>query len=194
MDGRCEMFSDVVPALERLAAAGVPVLLCSSTRAPLVREFCDRYGLLNRFASVDGWRPGHAKCVQLVSGVAAAGFAAHEIVFVGDARRDADVARAAGTRFVGLVRAGHPDGLAGSGAKVVGSLSELAAALVRAVRSPVTGTRTSVRSWRPRSLLGCQGSRARRSRWAYPFVRTSRRTPATTPTVMIEQLETSPCR
>ena len=137
--GQCEMFSDVVPALERLAAAGVPVLLCSSTRAPLVREFCDRYGLLHRFASVDGWRLGHTKCVQLVSGVAAAGFAAHEVVFVGDARRDADVARAAGTRFVGLVRAGHPDTLAGSGAKVVGSLSELAADLVRAVRSPVTG-------------------------------------------------------
>ena len=65
--------------------------------------------------------------MQLVSGVAAAGFAGHEVVFVGDTRRDADVARAAGTRFVGLVRAGHPDALAGSGAKVVGSLSELAA-------------------------------------------------------------------
>jgi phosphoglycolate phosphatase len=136
--GCCEMFSDVVPALERLAAGGVPVLLCSSTRAPLVRDFCDRYGLLHRFASVDGWRLGHTKSVQLVFGVAAAGFAAHEVVFVGDTRRDADVARAAGTRFVGLVRAGHPDTLAGSGAKVVASLSELAADLVRAVRSPVT--------------------------------------------------------
>ena len=30
--GCCEMFTDVVPAVERLAAAGVPVLLCSSTR------------------------------------------------------------------------------------------------------------------------------------------------------------------
>jgi len=136
--GRCEMFTDVVPALERLAAAGVPVLLCSSTRAPLVHEFCERYGLLHRFTSVDGWGPGHTKSVQLVSGVAVAGFAGHEVVFVGDARRDADVARAAGTQFVGLVRAGHPDCLAGSGAKVVGSLSELAAALLRAVHSPVT--------------------------------------------------------
>jgi choline kinase/phosphoglycolate phosphatase-like HAD superfamily hydrolase/phosphatidylglycerophosphate synthase len=135
---RCEMFPDVVPALERLAAAGVPILLCSSTRSPLVREFCERYGLLQRFASVDGWGPGRTKSVQLVSGVAAAGFGGHEVVFVGDARRDADVARAAGTRFVGLVRAGHPDGLAGSGAKVVGSLSELAAGVVQAVRSPVT--------------------------------------------------------
>jgi CDP-diacylglycerol--glycerol-3-phosphate 3-phosphatidyltransferase len=134
----CEMFTDVVPAVERLTAAGVPVLLCSSTRAPLVREFCEQYGLLQRFASVDGWGPGHSKSVQLVSGVAAAGFAGHEVVFVGDARRDADVARAAGMRFVGLVRAGHPDALAGSGAKVVGSLSELAADLLQAVRSPVT--------------------------------------------------------
>jgi choline kinase/phosphoglycolate phosphatase-like HAD superfamily hydrolase/phosphatidylglycerophosphate synthase len=136
--GRCEMFTDVVPAVERLAAAGVPVLLCSSTRAPLVREFCARYGLLERFASVDGWGPGHTKFVQLVRGVAAAGFAGHEVIFVGDTRRDTDIARAAGTRFVGLVRAGHTDALAGSGAKVVASLSELAADLVQAVRSPVT--------------------------------------------------------
>src|SRR4051794_1485931 len=136
--GCCEMFSDVVPTLERLAAAGVPVLLCSSTRVLVVREFCERYGLLGRFASVDGWGPQHTKSVQLVSGVAAAGFAGHEVVFVGDTRRDADVARAAGTRFIGLVRAGHPDALAGSGAKVVGSLSELAADLVQAVRSPLT--------------------------------------------------------
>ena len=135
--GGCELFSDVVPAVERLAAADIPVLLCSSTRVGLVQEFCQRYGLLDRFASVDGWGLGHGKSVQLVSGVAAAGFAGHEVVFVGDSRRDADVARAAGTRFVGLVRAGHPDALAGSGAKVVGSLSELAADLVRAVRSPV---------------------------------------------------------
>src|SRR4051812_35608876 len=136
--GCCEMFSDVVPALERLAAAGVPVLLCSSTRVLLVREFCGRYGLLERFASVDGWGPRHPKSVQLGSGIAAAGFAGEEVVFVGDTRRDADVARAAGTRFVGLVRAGHPDALAGSGAKVVGSLSELAGDVVQAVRSPLT--------------------------------------------------------
>src|SRR4051794_36570681 len=136
--GCCELFTDVVPALERLAAAGVPVLLCSSTRVLLVRQFCERYGLLERFASIDGWRPQHNKSAQLVSGVTAAGFAAHEVVFVGDTRRDADVARVAGTRFVGLVRAGHPDALAGSGAKVVGSLSELAADLARAVRSPLT--------------------------------------------------------
>ena len=138
MDGELRAVHRRRPALERLAAAGVPVLLCSSTRAPLVHEFCERYGLLHRLASVDGWGPGHTKFVQLVTGVAAAGFAGHEVIFVGDTRRDADVARAAGTRFVGLVRAGHPDALAGSGAKVVGSLSELAADLVQAVRSPLT--------------------------------------------------------
>ena len=90
--GCCEMFTDIVPAVERLAAAGVPVLLCSSTRVLLVRDFCERYGLLQRFASVDGWGPRHRKSVQLVSGVAAAGFAGHEVVFVGDTRRDGDVA------------------------------------------------------------------------------------------------------
>ena len=137
--GCCELFTDVVPAVERLAAAGVPVLLCSSTRVaarPRVLRAATGCSRDSRRSTV-GAR-GTRKSVQLVSAVAAAGFAAHEVVFVGDTRRDADVARAAGTRFVGLVRAGHPDALAGSGAKVVGSLSELAADLVQAVRSPLT--------------------------------------------------------
>jgi len=135
---RCEIFTDVVPAVESLLAVGVPVLLCSSTRASLVHEFCERYDLLQRFTSVDGWAPGRSKSVQLAAGIAAAGLAGHQAVFIGDARRDADVARAAGARFVGLVRAGHPDAFAGSGAMVVGSLSKLAADVIRAVRFPVT--------------------------------------------------------
>ena len=135
---RCEMFADVVPALEALSANGIPVLLCSSTRTALVREFCEAHGLLQRFASIDGWRPGHTKSVQLLSAVKAVGVATDEVIFVGDSRRDIDVARAAGTRFVGLVRPGHPDGLAGSGSKVVLSLSELVADLIRAARSSVT--------------------------------------------------------
>jgi phosphoglycolate phosphatase-like HAD superfamily hydrolase len=134
----CEMFTDVVPAVERLVAADIPVLLCSSTRAPLVREFCERYGLLRRFTTVDGWAPGRTKSVQLAAAVADAGFVGHEVIFVGDARRDAEVARAAATQFVGLVRAGQHDAFAGSGAKVVGSLSELATYVIRAVHSPVS--------------------------------------------------------
>jgi 1L-myo-inositol 1-phosphate cytidylyltransferase / CDP-L-myo-inositol myo-inositolphosphotransferase len=135
---RCELFADVVPAVESLRAAGIPVLMCSSTPAPLVHEFCERYGLLQLFTSVDGWAPGQGKSAQLATGIAAAGLAGHEAVFIGDARRDAEVAQAAGTRFVGLVRVGHPDLFAGSGFTVVASLSELAANVIRAVRSPVT--------------------------------------------------------
>jgi phosphoglycolate phosphatase len=133
----CELFDDVIPAVAHLAAAGIPVLLCSSTPDPIVREFCARYGLFERFASIEGWSPGHPKAAQLVSGAALAGQRRHEVLFVGDSRRDAEVARAAGTRFIGLVRAGRPDGLAGSGEKVVGSLSELASAVARAAGSPV---------------------------------------------------------
>ena len=98
-------------------------------------------------------------------------------------------------RFVGLLRAGHPDALAGSGAKVVGSLSELAADVSEAIRSPLTREaheRDPVLT--PRSSPGNQRSRARPSRWAFSFVRTSRRTPATTPMVVIEQLATSTWR
>lgn len=191
--GSCGIFADVAPAMQRLAEAGIPVLLCSSTRVSLVREFCERYGLLKSFASVDGWAPGRMKSVQLVSGVVAAGFARHEVVFVGDTRRDADVARSAGTRFVGLVRAGHPDALAGSGAATGCPSWPPTSSGPRAPRWRRRRT-GRVRCWLRRSAPRCQGSRARPSRWAASFARTSRRTPPATPTVVIEQLATSTCR
>src|SRR5690606_27495956 len=135
--GRCQPFDDVPGALRRLAATGVPVLVCSSTRAELVRAFCERHGLEPYLTTVDGWAPERDKRTQLASWIRAQGLQGDEVVFVGDSRRDADVARAAGARFVGVTRPDQPDLLAGSGAPVVASLLELAAAVERARRSPV---------------------------------------------------------
>jgi phosphoglycolate phosphatase-like HAD superfamily hydrolase len=134
---RCEPFPDVLPAVDDLVAEGIQVLVCSSTRSSLVRAFCERSGLLGRLTSVDGWAPGRSKSAQLRAGVAAVGMAAGDVIFVGDSRRDADVARAAGTRFVGLVREGHPDVFEGTGCAVVDSITVVADALVRVSRSPV---------------------------------------------------------
>lgn len=139
--GHCKVFRDVLPAVDRLVAAGIPVLVCSSTRESLVRDFCDRNGLLERLTSVDGWAPERDKSAQLAAAVATADVPAHDVMFVGDSCRDADVARAAGTRFVGLVREGRPDAFAGTGSVVVGSLTDLAVSAVGATRVAVTRQR-----------------------------------------------------
>ena len=81
---------------------------------------------------------------QLRAWAAAIGVAPNDVLFVGDTRRDAAIARAAGVRFVGLVRPGHPDAFAGSGVPVVTSLTDLAAA--RRVRPPLAGDRHESRS------------------------------------------------
>jgi phosphoglycolate phosphatase-like HAD superfamily hydrolase/phosphatidylglycerophosphate synthase/GTP:adenosylcobinamide-phosphate guanylyltransferase len=134
---QCKMFPDVLPALDRLKSAGIPVSVCSSTSRRLVHDFCERHDLLRRLISAEGWTPGHNKATQLARAVGGTGFRAEEVVFVGDSRRDADIARMVGTRFVGLVRKGSPDVFEGSGEHVVGSLLSLACGVSRAARSPI---------------------------------------------------------
>ncbi len=138
--GDVRPFADAGAAMERLGRAEVATLVCSSTRAELVHEFFRRHGLVQRAAAVDGWRPDHPKAAQLRAWAAAIGVAPNDVLFVGDAVRDAAIARAAGVRFVGLSRPGHPDAFAGSGVPVVTSLTDLARLVARARRSPVTVT------------------------------------------------------
>ncbi len=139
--GGVRPFADAGAAIERLGHADVPALVCSSTRAELVQEFCRRFGLAQLAAAVDGWRPDHPKVAQLRAWAVAIGVAPNDVLFVGDAVRDAAIARAAGVRFVGLSRPGHPDAFAGSGVPVVTSLTDLARLVARARRSPLAGDR-----------------------------------------------------
>lgn len=132
----CPMFEDVGPTLDRLHRLGIPVFLCSSTRRSLVLDVCERHGQAERFTSIDGWAPGHAKTSQLAAAADGAGLECRQVVFVGDSRRDAEMAQSVSMRFVGLVRPDRPDQFAGSGAPVVASLLDLARLLARSVRSP----------------------------------------------------------
>ena len=138
----CQPFPDVGSAIERLVGVQVPVLVCSSTRVELVRVFCRRHGLAARATAVDGWRPDHPKAAQLSAWATTIGVAPSDVLFVGDTLRDAGIARAAGVRFVGLTRPGHPDAFVGAGLQVVTSLTDLARRVVRARRSPVSVTTT----------------------------------------------------
>jgi hypothetical protein len=90
--------------------------------------------------AVDGWRPDHSKAAQLRAWAAAVGVPPRDVLFVGDALRDAAIARDAGVRFVGLSRPGHPDAFAASGFPVLTSLTDLARFVARVRRSPVTVT------------------------------------------------------
>jgi choline kinase/phosphoglycolate phosphatase-like HAD superfamily hydrolase/phosphatidylglycerophosphate synthase len=139
MEG-CRPFADAEEAIERLGRADVPTLVCSSTRVELVQEFCRRHGLAQRVDAVDGWRPDHSKVAQLRAWAATVGVAPMDVIFVGDALRDARIAWDAGVRFVGLFRPGHPDAFAASGVPVLTSLTDLALFVARARRSPVTVT------------------------------------------------------
>jgi choline kinase/phosphoglycolate phosphatase-like HAD superfamily hydrolase/phosphatidylglycerophosphate synthase len=134
-------FADAGAAFERLGRANVPALVCSSTRVELVQAFARRFGLAQHAVAVDGWRPDHPKVTQLRAWAAAIGVAPNDVLFVGDAVRDPAIARAAGVRFVGLARPGHPDAFAGSGVPVVTSLTDLARLVARARRSPLGGDR-----------------------------------------------------
>src|SRR5690606_27852539 len=134
---RCTVFDDVAPALRRLRQSGVPVLLCSSTRVSVLKGVCARHGLLDLFSEVDGWRPDRPKSEQLAVWVRANDLMGGEVLFVGDSRRDAEIARTAGTRFLGLARPGRPDEFSGTGIPVVASLTDVADGVARARRSPV---------------------------------------------------------
>jgi CDP-L-myo-inositol myo-inositolphosphotransferase len=134
----CRPFADAGPALAQLRRAGVPILLCSSTRTELVQRFCRRHGLSELATTIDGWRSEHPKAEQLAVWAASIGVAPSDVLFVGDSLRDAAIAEAAGLRFVGLARPGHPDAFAGSGIGVVTSVAALARQLVYARRLPVS--------------------------------------------------------
>ncbi|MCH7670297.1 MAG: NTP transferase domain-containing protein [Acidobacteria bacterium] len=137
IDG-CRPFADAGPAFARLRRAGVPILVCSSTRSELVQRFCRRHELSELATAIDGWRPDHPKAEQLAEWAALIGVAPSDVLFVGDAMRDAAIAEAAGLRFIGLARPGHPDSFAGSGIAVVTSLAAVAHQVVRARRLPVS--------------------------------------------------------
>ncbi|MCX7619485.1 MAG: NTP transferase domain-containing protein [Acidimicrobiales bacterium] len=133
----CSPFDDVPGALARLAKLGIPVLVCSSTRVGLVQDFFKANQLEGLVTTISGWAPGRDKRTQLASWLREQHLIPDTVVFVGDARRDEELAKSVGVRFVGVVRPGQPDLLAGSAAPVVSSLLDLAAAVERAHRTPV---------------------------------------------------------
>jgi choline kinase/phosphoglycolate phosphatase-like HAD superfamily hydrolase/phosphatidylglycerophosphate synthase len=122
-------FPEVRSFLDALAEVGVPVSLCTSTRIDLIRVWLDEHHLTEYFARIDGWQPGYPKAEQIGAALAELGVSAQRCLFVGDSRRDAELARAAGVRFCGVLR--PMTNLVGAGVPYKTDLAKIARVVAR---------------------------------------------------------------
>ena len=125
-DDAWRLYVDVLPALEALREAGVPVVVLSNFDSRLLR-IADGLGL-NGYARavICSTVVGHAKpaAPAFAAAATALGVPAGKVLHVGDSRRaDVDGARAAGSHALLLDRAGEP------GPGVISSLAALTPAL-----------------------------------------------------------------
>ncbi|MBL8627130.1 MAG: HAD family hydrolase [Myxococcales bacterium] len=96
------MDADTLTGLRALAADGLKLVVSSNTGQPVVQTFLDREGF--PFDLALGFDPaiGLAKGEPHVAQVCARfGVARHQLLFVGDSLKDAELAQAAGVPFVG---------------------------------------------------------------------------------------------
>jgi phosphoglycolate phosphatase-like HAD superfamily hydrolase len=109
-------FKDVVDVLTELATRGIRRSVVSSTKAWMVKDFCERYAL--PVSDICGNDTGDDKAEQIMALVKAHGPAK----FYGDALRDANYARAAGVPFIGIVGTFTPEEFRRAGLLCMGSL------------------------------------------------------------------------
>ncbi|MDN2567681.1 phosphoglycolate phosphatase [Aquibium sp. A9E412] len=105
MPGRSQPFPGAVAALERFAAAGFTVAVCTNKLEGMSRRLLGALGLAERFAAICGadtfaFRKPDPR--HLTATVAQAGADAGRAVMVGDSRTDIDTARAAGIPVVAV--------------------------------------------------------------------------------------------
>ena len=99
---QCKVFPDVRSALELWHRHGVTQFVCSSTREDLVGAFLADQGILPLLDGYVGYHDAFDKGSQIEYVVRAYGFPPNRVLFVGDSIRDADFARKAGVRFLGI--------------------------------------------------------------------------------------------
>jgi phosphoglycolate phosphatase len=124
-------FDDVEPVLDRLAAGGHRLAICTNKPAHLTHRLLEALGWTERFAAVLGadsrpWRKPDPR--HLLDTIAEAG--GGRAVFVGDSRTDAETARNAGVPLI-LVSFGYSmEPVAGLGAdRLIHGFAELPEAL-----------------------------------------------------------------
>ena len=98
------LFSDTIPTLAYLAEQSVKMFVCSSTRQELIDRYARKARLTNYFHDLRGFRNGRNKAELLTSILAETGIRPDQAVFVGDSRRDRDIAESIGLEFVRVLR------------------------------------------------------------------------------------------
>ncbi|MCS6987330.1 MAG: phosphoglycolate phosphatase [Sphingomonadaceae bacterium] len=140
-------FPGVEPTLDRLAAAGRRLAVCTNKPEALTHALLAKLGWTGRFAAVLGAdsRPFRKPDPRhLWAAIEAAGGSPADAVFVGDTAVDLATARAAGVRFV-LAAFGYlddpveplgPDASIAHMAELIGALGELASRVQRSLSPP----------------------------------------------------------
>ncbi|MFV2064788.1 MAG: HAD hydrolase-like protein [Chloroflexota bacterium] len=95
-------FEETVPTLRALGERGFGRFIVSSSSHETVKAYADRHGLAQWVDGLYGSVTQGDKVEQLASVLRDRELVGPQIVFVGDSPRDHEVARAAGTQFVGV--------------------------------------------------------------------------------------------
>lgn len=102
---RTRPFPGVIEALDRLAAQGVLLAVCTNKLEHLARLLLDRLDLTRRFSAITGadtYAKAKPDALPLLSTIAAGGGAASASLMVGDSRTDILTARAAGVPVIAV--------------------------------------------------------------------------------------------
>ena len=98
------LFRDVIPTLSSLRQNGINTFVCSSTRVELVEEYARQKGLQDHVDGVFGYKAGFDKGSQITAILQDQGLRLEEVVFVGDSKKDYELAKAQGLNFIGVCR------------------------------------------------------------------------------------------
>jgi choline kinase/phosphoglycolate phosphatase-like HAD superfamily hydrolase len=119
------LFPDTIPILAYLAEQDVKTFVCSSTRQELIDRYDRKARLTNYVDNLRGVRHGRNKAELLRSILAETGIRPDQAIFVGDSRRDGDIAESIGLGFVRVLRGEDRDG--DGGIVSLGALREIVA-------------------------------------------------------------------
>ncbi|WP_343713506.1 HAD-IA family hydrolase [Inquilinus sp.] len=128
---RSAAYPGAVDAMAALAAAGIPVGICTNKAACTARAVLRALGFAPHLGAVVGGDSGHGMKpdpAPLLACIAALGAVPEETVYLGDHRVDIDTARAAGVRVLavpfgyGDIAALEPDGILADYAALAGML------------------------------------------------------------------------
>jgi len=137
------LFPGIRAALERIAADGALLAVCTGKSRRGLHGVLERHGLKALFASLQtaDTHPGKPHPSMLRAAMAEAGAEAHETVLIGDTSYDMQMARSAGTAALGVAWGYHPvEELREAGAQaIVGHAAELPGAVRRLLRPAAAG-------------------------------------------------------